>query len=155
MFSLRFGLSHVSKFNCIYKILGRKAKFNAKFTGSSGGMMGWAAPRRRDLQKAIGFSTPRFPQNVPAGKRRSAEWPVRRQPVDDRCVETIFHSRGQLALARPQIDSSVMTLLATGIDVDAASHSGLIWAQDRVREGLPKLKLLLVPTKVNQVLPES
>ena len=29
MFSLRFGSSHVSMLNCIYKITGRKVKFNA------------------------------------------------------------------------------------------------------------------------------
>jgi len=28
MFSLRFGSSHVSRLNCIYKILERKVKFN-------------------------------------------------------------------------------------------------------------------------------
>ena len=28
MFSLRFGSSHVSTFNCIYKISERKVKFN-------------------------------------------------------------------------------------------------------------------------------
>ena len=35
MFNLRFGSSHVSIFNCIYKIVERKVKFNVELTGAA------------------------------------------------------------------------------------------------------------------------